>query len=441
MRRFFDLLDIFAEFDVDFISITEHCDPKVAHGRLLRNMVMEFAQYEREMASVRTKDKLEERAKKGLWNGGPLPFGFKYTDNKLVVNEDEAQVIRFMFEYYHEDPSLARLRNELHRKRFFTRSGALWVKTPIDHKLRNPIYCGKIKHNGKIYPGQHEAIVSEELFNKVQELVPVRTWGKTKTERTYLLKGLVKCQHCGSTMTPNYTSKRNKSGKLTRIPYYRCTKTMKHGNIYCDIKSVNADKLEGFVTTELKEISQNKDLIEVTVDDLNNNLRNKTGPIDTEIKNIEKRVGRIDREIDRFVEALGRGKLSVGLLEQKIETRNKDKRALQNQLIQLKSEVEDYNLREFSSKTIHNIMISFSDLFDSLSPSDKQKAIQILLRDIHVYRDKIILNVFELPEFSLGSINRNISGNVWESNPPALNSQGTTVLKTAEATRHPCIPG
>ena len=180
---FHKMVDTLEKHGVILVSITEHFDSSTVHGRFSRNIMMNFAQMEREMVSERTKDKLLERAKNGLWNGG-RPYGYDCKDKKLIINKEEANVIRFMFDFFIHNASLARLRDELKARGIYTAKGYRWTASQISHKLRNPVYAGKIKHRDKVYPGIHEAIISESLFAKVQKLVPERTWSKRKTERT-----------------------------------------------------------------------------------------------------------------------------------------------------------------------------------------------------------------------------------------------------------------
>ena len=117
----------------------------------------------------------------------------------------------------------------------------------LDHILRNPIYCGHIRFNEQRFKGEHEALIEEASFTKVQSVRRDRSHGSTKLSRVFLLKGLVRCSECGSWMTPHYTQKRHKDGSVYRIPYYRCTKTMHFDNSVCPVKHINADTVECMV--------------------------------------------------------------------------------------------------------------------------------------------------------------------------------------------------
>ncbi len=266
-KDFYYLMEIFEKYKVDFISITERFDTSTSAGRLLRNIMLTFAQFERELASERTKDKMLERAKKGMWNGGLVPYGYKRENKKLVINPKEAEIIRFIYETHVTTGSLFKTYDELKKQEIKDRQGKNFSKSAIHYILRNIVYTGKLNYAGKIYQGIHQPIISEELFNFAQETHKE----KVKTLRVYkdfVLSGLVTCNECGSVMTPCYTNKR-KEEKLTRYYYYRCTKTFKMDWDSCSIRQVNADRLENYIFANLDRISNDKIYLENLIFRLN----------------------------------------------------------------------------------------------------------------------------------------------------------------------------
>src|SRR5271156_3676749 len=115
VRDFHQLMDVFDRNSVKFVSVTQSLDTQNPMGRLLRNVLLDFAQFEREMTADRTRDKMHQRAQKGLWNGGNVPYGYTAQNKRLVINTDEAARLRFIFERFADTPSLAKLREDLHR--------------------------------------------------------------------------------------------------------------------------------------------------------------------------------------------------------------------------------------------------------------------------------------------------------------------------------------
>ena len=161
-KDFYQLIELFDKYNVNFISVTERSDTSTPSGRLLRNIMLTFAQFERELTSERTKDKMLHRAQKGMWNGGFIPFGYKPENKKLVLNKDEAKIVQSIYEMDISGVSVAKIshKTNLSKGRIFT-------------MLRNPIYIGQIRIRNKegdleeIVKGAHKGIITEEVFYAV----------------------------------------------------------------------------------------------------------------------------------------------------------------------------------------------------------------------------------------------------------------------------------
>jgi len=268
-KDFYYLMEIFEKYKVNFISITERFDTSTPAGRLLRNIMLTFAQFERELASERTKDKMLQRAEKGLWNGGIPPFGYRAVNKKLIPDERESEIVKLIFETYVKTGSIAVVYNTLKEKNILNRHGKAFTKSNIKNILSNPVYIGKLKYAGKIYNGLHQPIISNLLFNEAQELHKKKI-RKMKLFRNYLFAGLITCDECGSKMTPTYTNKKAKRGRK-RYFYYRCTSTLKRDWQVCTTRQVNADRLERFVLENLKRVSRDEPYIENLCFRLNHN--------------------------------------------------------------------------------------------------------------------------------------------------------------------------
>ncbi len=255
-KDFYALIEFFEKYNVSYVSVTERFDTSSPSGRLLRNIMLTFAQFEREMASERVKDKLEQKAKKGLWNGSIPPLGYKKIDKKLVVDKKNARLVKELYEKFVETGHF----NEV--MRFATQKGIIGIqkKSMTPHGLycvlRNPIYIGKIPWRGQYFDGVHEPIISKDLFLAAQSLTKEKIRRK-RVYKEYLLSCLIQCSSCGSKMTNSFTNK-----KKRRYYYYKCTKVVREGRSACSIKEVNAEKLESFIAENLERISQDKNYVE-----------------------------------------------------------------------------------------------------------------------------------------------------------------------------------
>ena len=267
-KDFYQLIEIFDKYSVSFISITERFDTSTPSGRLLRNIMLTFAQFERELTSERTRDKMAERAKKGLYNGGYSPLGYDRKNKKLFVNKKEAGQVRLIFEKYIETGSLAKVYDYLKQNNIKNKYGTPYYKSTIAYLLRNVLYIGRIKHRGNIYQGIHEPIISEDVFNLAQQIHSEKP-RRFKIFKNHIFGGLIKCGDCGSIMTPTFSNKRN-NGKLRRYHYYRCTSTVQKDWKSCSIRQVSAERLENYILESLERISKDKNYIENLVFRLNN---------------------------------------------------------------------------------------------------------------------------------------------------------------------------
>ena len=403
VKDFHVLMDLFDRHGVKFVSITQSLDTHHPMGRLLRNILLDFAQFEREMTADRTRDKMHQRATKGFWNGGNVPYGYHNENKKLVKHPDEAACVQYMFQRFAQDPSICRLRAELHQRGWYTRTSKPWGKMTLSYILGNPVYHGKIQFNDQMFPGEHEPLIEEGLFYKVQSLNREHTRVATKIQRAFLLKGLLKCSACGSFMSPHYTQKRRKDGSIYRIAYYRCTKTMHLNNAECTIKHLNADHVERLVIQYLADLSQNAAWVNGTVEDLNRDQKEKVRPLEQEAIRLRAKLDQLEREIDRFVRGVGQGTISIKRLEQEMRDRENTRQSLEAQYTTVQRQISDQAGRDYDAEIILRNLKDFQRVFDALASPEQVEVLRCMVRDIIVHPDKLLLNIFELAELAPGS--------------------------------------
>ena len=270
-KDFYQLIEFFEQSKIDFISITERFDTSTPAGRLLRNIMLTFSQFERELTSERTKDKLLERARKGMCNGGLTPYGYMRKDKKLIINTKEAEEIKSIFETYIETGSLAETYDYFRGQGIKNRLGKNFSKTNLGYILRNQLYIGKIQHLGEFYNGIHEPVISKEIFDLAQKIHKEKR-KNFRVYKNFIFGGLMKCESCGSSMTPCFTNKKTGT-KTKRYYYYRCTSTFRENWQGCPVKQVSAERLENYVFDNLERILADKEYIENLVFKLNNDTR------------------------------------------------------------------------------------------------------------------------------------------------------------------------
>ena len=230
LSDFAKLVDVFDRNGVSFVSVTQQFNTTTSMGRLTLNILLSFAQFEREVTGERIRDKIAASKAKGMWMGGMPPLGYDVVERKLIVNTAEAELVRGIFCRYAEHGSAAQLVRELAiegqtTKSWVTQGGLHRPGRPIDQQylfamLRNRIYLGEMVHKGESYPGQHQAIVSPELWNAAHAFIERRKQGprEHRTEHPALLAGLLFAPD-GQRMIHHFTKKKN--GRLYRyyVPY------------------------------------------------------------------------------------------------------------------------------------------------------------------------------------------------------------------------------
>lgn len=260
---FANIMELFEKYQVGFVSVTQYFDTSSSIGRMTLNILITFAQFEREMISERIKDKIARSRQKGKYMGGQPVLGYDVVDKKLIVNPDEQYQIQKIFEFYVNGNSLNDVVKTINEygwttKQWITKKGKPWGGRKFNKQLlykilKNPLYIGKISHYDKIYEGEHEAIIPDILFEKVQSLLKEnRATNNTKdqTRTPSMLRGILYCSACGSRMVVSYTKKKNK-----KYTYYTCLNVVKNGRSVCKNKSVPTHKLNDFVVRHLSKIS------------------------------------------------------------------------------------------------------------------------------------------------------------------------------------------
>jgi len=258
------LMQLFEQKQVHFVSVTQHFNTADSMGRLTLNILLSFAQFEREIIGERTRDKIAAQRKKGRWAGGWQVLGYDVDkENKtLVINEDEAEQVRAIFDLYLKHESLVETANQANRrgwttKRWITAKGKSMGGKPFDksnmnYLLMNETYIGRVRHKQESYAGLHEAIIDQATWDRVQTLLHrnAKTRGAFSRNRYQaLLKGLLRCKSCNAAMIHSACNRDNRQYR-----YYVCTRAQKRGHSSCETKSVKAESIEQAVINQLSQI-------------------------------------------------------------------------------------------------------------------------------------------------------------------------------------------
>jgi DNA invertase Pin-like site-specific DNA recombinase len=260
LADFAKLVELFDAHGVSFVSVTQSFNTTTSMGRLTLNVLLSFAQFEREVTSERIRDKIAASKRRGLWVGGPVPLGYAARNRKLVVVEEEAERVRLIFRLYLELGSLGLVLPELHRRGVVTKrrelsggrviGGIPFTRGPLAYLLRNRFYIGEVVYRGKVSQGEHPAILEPELFAAVQERLARQHHGsvRARVSSKALLLGRM-FDDRGNRMSPTHA---NKQG--TRYRYYlTCALAQGRPEAAGSITRVSAIQVERPVLQALRE--------------------------------------------------------------------------------------------------------------------------------------------------------------------------------------------
>ena len=259
LADFAKLLETFDARSISFVAVTQQFNTTTSMGRLTLNVLLSFAQFERELASERVKDKIAASRKKGKWTGGTVPLGYEIRDRKLAINETEAQTVRTIFKLYLQAGSLNKLIPELDKRKIVTKRRNTEVKKyqggipftygPLAYLLKNRIYLGEIHHGGKWFKGEHRPILDRTTFNRVQEQLKSNTVNRPKGQSANdaPLTGKL-FDDRGNRMGPSFSRKNG-----VRYRFYISTALRGRRHLAGSVKRVPATEIEQLIEQAIRE--------------------------------------------------------------------------------------------------------------------------------------------------------------------------------------------
>ncbi len=261
LMDFAKLVEVFDRNNVTFVSVTQSFNTTTSMGRLTLNILLSFAQFEREVIGERIRDKFAASRKKGMWMGGFVPLGYDVKDRKLVINEAEAATVRMIFERFIKIGSATELVRKLRAENVRGKQGKLVDKGYVYKLLNNRVYIGEAVHKGVSYPGEHQPIIDRLLWDRVHAVLresPRKRAAHTRAQTPALLKGLI-FGPTGRAMTPTHT---RRGGKLYR--YYVSTDVLKRDADACPVRRVPAAEIESAVFDQLRGLLRSPEIIVCT---------------------------------------------------------------------------------------------------------------------------------------------------------------------------------
>jgi site-specific DNA recombinase len=379
---FMKLIELFNQYNVSFVSVTQHFSTTDSAGRMMLNILMTFSQYEREIIGDRIRDSIAGAKRRGKFCGGSPSFGYDadFEAKKLVVNKKEAETVNFVFKRYLQLGSAKKIAQELNEKgcrtkiwtsrKNQTRGGQKWNGKHIYRMLRNPIYKGIVEHKGNVFPGEHEGIIKPELWDNIQSVISEnarRKSGNAGIKINAPLQGVLRCGHCGGPMSLSYSQKSRKK----RYGYYLCMDDHRRAESVCPVRRVPAGDIEKTVIDHLGAIFRTPKMLANVWREAEKQQKSEKEEALVRKREIEKELEDASGNADR-----------------------KSLRELSKELIRINKELKLYDSEPVTERDISDAFDDMQSLWDELFPVERQRLIKLLVEKIEIHETglDLILN-------------------------------------------------
>ena len=400
LMDFAQMIALFDQHNVSFVSVTQHFDTSTSMGRLILNVLLSFAQFEREIIGERIRDKKLATAMKGKYVGGQpfLGYDIDRDGKRLVVNPAEAELVRQIFEQFIVTRSCLQVARKLHAQGHRTKQykairngsitgGKQWNKVYVYRVLTNRKYLGEIIHKGKSYPGEHEAILDRRLWDQAQRIMADNYHSrssKTRQKAPALLRGILRCGHCGKAMGASHTKRHGK-----RYRYYVCSNAQRNGYEACPVKTVAAGQIEGAVKDRIRVILRSPDMIARTFRD----VQVQAGQERTELQGQKERLEARLVELKRAIGRLARSDGDDGALAAELRKMNDEYRQTQDQLVDVGQALEAMVSDGPGEDAVRQALQNLDLLWDELFPIEKERIIKLLVQEVVVTKDGLLIRL------------------------------------------------
>jgi site-specific DNA recombinase len=419
------IVDILEKNSITFKSFSEPFETDTPAGKMQFQMMASIGEFERGTIAQNVKMGCLARARDGRW-GGNRVLGYdivqikgtennKRRDTELIINEKEAEVVRFIFNEYANGKGYKAITSKMNKIGYKTKRGNDFSVGSIKDILTNPVYIGKIRYNVRrdwsekrrrninpnpiIVDGIHQAIIEEDLWDKVQAILRSKKGKPSRIyDGEYPLTGILKCPKCGAGMVIMRTTNTLADGSKRRLVYYACGAWKNKGTAVCNSNAIRVDKANDYVFSKIAELLSNKRMIKGIVENVNKERHNKINPAKKELEKIDKELEKIDKKKRKLFEGYEEDLISKEEFKQRKEELNIIAQNLQEEkqplLVTLSDDVSEAVPYEF----IKDILENFSKvLMENTSREQKKKLLHMIISEITINElrevDSIKLNI------------------------------------------------
>ena len=409
LRHFYDLWDMLQKAQIELASATQEFNTASPTGRLHLDIVLRFAQYERELASERTRDKMRFRASKGLFHGGYPPLGFDFHPTEkgiLNVNKNEVGLVKSIFAKYLELQSAqivaAWLNKQGHRtKSWKTKENAhrgdkKFTKGILLNMLRNVAYIGRTGNLKESYQAKWPAILSTKVFNNALKILNsngIRKSSISKNKHHFLLTGLIWCSKCGSQMTPNPAHAHGNT-----YLYYRCSSVIHSDKTACSIGSVPARAIEDLVIKRIDFLAKHPQRVDAIIRAALKNQRKRLPLLREEKKELLGKLAKVKRKAEVLVKAIGKQRYTF--IQESLNPLEEQRTAIDQRLVEIDEKLKIEESKNIDPRLALERLQSFNDIIDKLPFERRRKLLYLLINKITYDNDpaKLKIEYFNIPD-------------------------------------------
>lgn len=414
-------LELIQDYGVNLISVEEGIDSSQASGKLLISVLSAVAEIERENILEQTMNGRREKARQGLWNGGPAPYGYTLNGDSLEINESEAETVRLIFDKFANSDvgyggvakylNLTGITKNRHKGSDIT----VWSARNVQCILDNPVYIGKIAYGRRtkqkvkgsrgdyrtvkaddflLFDGRHEALIDDQTWERVRQKrasTGFKAPSRLGRERIHLLTGLLKCPKCGSPMYCNRHYWKNKDGTEKDVYYYYCGHNGDKRGYYCDYKAkLKKTDIEPYVIEAIMELVRGDSFAQEIESRLGQPTN--TAALDRELAGYRKKLTEVETNKANLEEAIDNLPLDVKYRERKLKDMEARLDGLYDTMAQLEENIADASLRKramdeeaITLDNIYKMLLSFNQIYDKMTDEEKKDLISYLIKDIRIY--------------------------------------------------------
>ncbi len=393
-----------AQHRCELVSALEDISEKTALGRLKNNLLVSVSEYDRLNIAEKVRAKMGEQAKRGLWNGGSVPYGYAYDKNSqtLSIHPEEAPIVRRIYADAAKLISLTDLANTLNaegfrtKPRFFRRRDG--TREAVGHRqfrsdglrllITNPMYRGVVRFEGKEYIGQHPALIDVDLWERanaaVRETRPRPEVRINQNVHRYLLKGICRCGHCGRALVPITCGLSNNAGK--RYRYYNCGTLMRDRDAQCLVGRLPAEPLEQAVVGFLSQVSKQPSLVSGVLDAARHRTKGDRTALRSEFEAVDGKVAKIAEELAHCVDAVTKGGLNAlgPELVKRAEVLRDERDRLMVEREKKRQALAACDTATFSEMRVQKSLEQLGTILPNLSPEEQIELVRLFVEKVEV---------------------------------------------------------